>query len=281
MDQEKYSLTWKTHSEHLRKMLREMFHSDEFSDVTLVCEDMKQFRAHKNILAACSPLFHSLLQSDKSGSSTVYLKGVLHSEMEALLNFIYLGETSVNVERTDSFLSTAKSLEIRELCSDKEENCIETFQNISTCQLETEEDDDSDSEQDNYVHETDEPLKIFHQEEQAPKRTRRQPYKHYDIIQVGDKYKCLICDKLYVRRSHAIEHKKVAHGGVTYNCDQCTYKTGRQGDLKIHIKAIHENIKLPCNLCDKEFSKATGLRNHINAIHEGTKFNSNIRKATS
>ena len=41
-DQEKYCLTWKTYSEHLKRMLREMLHSDEYSDVTLVCEDKTQ-----------------------------------------------------------------------------------------------------------------------------------------------------------------------------------------------------------------------------------------------
>ena len=91
MDQEKLSLTWKTYSEHLKKMLGGMLHSDKYSDVTLVCEDKKQFRAHKNVLAACSPLFHGLLQLDKGSSSTVYLRGVFHNET---INFIYLGETT-------------------------------------------------------------------------------------------------------------------------------------------------------------------------------------------
>ena len=129
MDQDKYSLTWKTYTEHLKKMLSGMLNSDEYSDVTLVCEDKKQLRAHKNILAACSPLFHSLLQLDKGCSSIVYLRGVFHSEMESLLNFIYLGEATFNEERLNDFLSVAKSLEIKGLISEEEMNTQDNAKN--------------------------------------------------------------------------------------------------------------------------------------------------------
>ena len=56
MHQEKYTLTWNAYSDHLRNMMKEML-NDDFTDVTLVCEDRKYIRAHKNILSACSPVF--------------------------------------------------------------------------------------------------------------------------------------------------------------------------------------------------------------------------------
>ena len=48
--QEKYTLQWKSYSDHLRKVLREKMTSSEFADVTLVTDDKKQIRAHQNIL---------------------------------------------------------------------------------------------------------------------------------------------------------------------------------------------------------------------------------------
>ena len=52
MHQEKYNLNWHTYSDHLREMLHEMMKSDELTDVTLVCDDKRQFKAHKIVFSA-------------------------------------------------------------------------------------------------------------------------------------------------------------------------------------------------------------------------------------
>ena len=54
MSHGKYNLNWHTYSEHLRNMLHEMMKSEELTDVTLVCDDKRQFKAHKIVLSACS-----------------------------------------------------------------------------------------------------------------------------------------------------------------------------------------------------------------------------------
>ena len=60
MVQEKYMLTWHTYPDHLKGMMQEMMASEDFADVTLVCDDMKTIKAHGNILSACSPVFKNI-----------------------------------------------------------------------------------------------------------------------------------------------------------------------------------------------------------------------------
>ena len=79
-DQEKLNLTWDTYSDHMREALKEMMTSSEFADVTLVTDDKKQIRAHRNILSACSPVFKKILQVES------YL---LYSRYEYLRNTGY------------------------------------------------------------------------------------------------------------------------------------------------------------------------------------------------
>ena len=68
MHQEKYTLTWNAYSDHLRNMMREML-NDDFTDVTLVSEDKKYIRAHKNILSACSPIFKDIVKLELNEKS--------------------------------------------------------------------------------------------------------------------------------------------------------------------------------------------------------------------
>ena len=105
--------------------MKEMMTSGDFADVTLVCDDKKKIRAHRNILAACSPVFKDILQIENS--SVVYLKGVYSSEMESIIQFIYLGEATFYEERMNHFLEAAKSLDIKEL--NKEVDETEEFNN--------------------------------------------------------------------------------------------------------------------------------------------------------
>ena len=82
MNQEKYNLNWHTYSDHLREMLLEMMKSDQLTDVTLVCDDKKQFKAHKVVLSACSSVFKSIIYDLPQDSSVIYLRGIQHQEME-------------------------------------------------------------------------------------------------------------------------------------------------------------------------------------------------------
>ena len=114
----KYNLSWQTYSEHLRGMMSQMMITTEFADVTLVSEDRKYIKAHRNILSACSPVLKDILSMDKSSSTFIYLRGIQHSELESLLQYIYLGKATLSNERINEFLAVAKILEIKSLQKD-------------------------------------------------------------------------------------------------------------------------------------------------------------------
>ena len=78
MYQEKFILEWNSHSDHLRKMLHDMNKSSELTDVTLVCDDKKQLKAHKTVLSACSSVFKSIITELPQNNSVIYLKGIQH-----------------------------------------------------------------------------------------------------------------------------------------------------------------------------------------------------------
>ena len=95
MHPEKYSLTWKAYSDHLRDMMKELMMNDDFADVTLVTEDKKIVRAHKNILSACSSVFKDILKLEQSAKQIIYLRGVISNkgknwiiDFEKLLSFL-------------------------------------------------------------------------------------------------------------------------------------------------------------------------------------------------
>ena len=48
MQQEKYSLTWHTYSDHLKGMMKELMMNEDFADVTLVTEDKRHIKANVN-----------------------------------------------------------------------------------------------------------------------------------------------------------------------------------------------------------------------------------------
>ena len=105
MSQEKYNLNWHTYTDHLREMLHEMMKSNELTDVTLVCDDKRQFKAHKIVLSACSSVFKSIMNDLPNNSSVIYLKGIQHQEMESILEFMYLGVATLNQERMSDWSS--------------------------------------------------------------------------------------------------------------------------------------------------------------------------------
>ena len=91
-DSDKYNLKWFTFSNHLQSMFKDLYEEGKHSDVTLVCDDQTQFKAHKIVLRACSPVFKKIIDNNPSQHPLIYLRGIQSYEMESILQFMYLGE---------------------------------------------------------------------------------------------------------------------------------------------------------------------------------------------
>ena len=118
---EEYLLSKNDFGSSMRKTYENLLGDTDFADVTLACENDKWVKAHKLILSGSSSFFRHLLLVNPHKHPLVYLKGVNIRDLEAVLQFIYLGETKVEKDKVTSFLETAKELQVDGLMKETEE----------------------------------------------------------------------------------------------------------------------------------------------------------------
>ena len=101
---------------------RNLRNDPDFCDVRLAVRDRSRpLKAHKVVLSSCSPYFSSLLREmnseQNSLSSTtpfyIMMRGVSHSQLSGILDFMYYGEANVAQEDLDPFLALAEELQVR------------------------------------------------------------------------------------------------------------------------------------------------------------------------
>ena len=262
MYQEKYSLTWHTYSDHLKRMMKALMINEDFSDVTLVTEDKMQIKAHINILSACSPVFRDILKKDKNSSTVMYLRGIQFSEMESIMQYIYLGEATFYEEKVDELIAVAKSLEIKELCNaehkanDEPDDELAPSDPVTGTEMIDEQNDTSDH--------------TIKQDSQISKllQIRR------EVLSVNRKYECDMCHKKYSDKRGLDRHRQSVHEGVLYVCDQCDYQARQQSHLTKHIQSKHEGVQFQyaCDQCDFLTAWQSHLAVHIQSKHEGIKY---------
>ena len=101
------NLQFNSQLQNVKGLLSEALHSGYMADVTLVSDDLKHISAHKFILAACSPVFRSILVDDSSQSSQIlYLKGISSDYIRIMLKFIYSGEVNIDLLKAPAFSNT-------------------------------------------------------------------------------------------------------------------------------------------------------------------------------
>ena len=101
------------HREDLLERLDALRRKETFCDVT-VAVNGKEFKAYKVVLAAASPFFLSLLESDmrerKEQLIEIKLEEATASVMEDVLQYIYTGNVSVTEESCHNLIATADYL---------------------------------------------------------------------------------------------------------------------------------------------------------------------------
>ena len=101
------------HRQELIERLVALRRNESFCDVTVSVKG-KEFKAHKPVLAAASPFFLSLLESDMRESKEQLIKIELEEAtatvMEDVLRYIYTGNVSVTEESCHNLIATADYL---------------------------------------------------------------------------------------------------------------------------------------------------------------------------
>ena len=82
-------LNWHTFNAHILENMKHLLSSNQFADVTLVCDENVRIRAHSFVLSACSTVFSNLFNGESQSNATVFLKGIDHRDVSQILQFMY------------------------------------------------------------------------------------------------------------------------------------------------------------------------------------------------
>ena len=282
-----HEVYWDSYSNHLGAMLQELRRTEELSDVTLFCDDKTQFRVHKVILATSSPVLKTIVNELPSTNSVIYLRGIKNEEMEAILDYIYLGAVTVEQNKIDGFLQFARSLEL---------NVGE--QQFSTSTSEDDEKDDVERSPgdnwevsqdleitdvsgnvefpvDNTNNDEDDDEIVLDEMEEGMQPVDEFNYETDEsVTPVEDSKQCPAteCNKVFATTQTMIAHYQKRHKDNNIYCNQCNYKTSSKQNLRMHFQTKHENIAFKCNQCDYKSSQRHWLKNHIETKHKGFRY---------
>jgi hypothetical protein len=110
-----------SHEKLLSLQLRSAFQNNEFSDVTIVVEDVKKIPCHKIILSCRCEYFRKLFETNKAANQ-FHLKNAKYPVICGLIEYLYCGQISVSNEWLEElyFLCETYGLpDLQRLCEKK------------------------------------------------------------------------------------------------------------------------------------------------------------------
>ena len=256
MVSEKLCLQWNDFQNNLNTAFRNLREDNDFSDVTLACEDVTQVEAHKIVLAASSPVFQNLLRRNKHNHPLIYMRGVKSHDLLAIVDFLYCGEANVFQENLDSFLAIAEELQLKGLMGQSEDlgkenqEIFPTRGPMNPTRVTTKNGNHK-------VERTNDIAPIF-----DTSTAERAIVKNGDFSEDLSALDAQISSMMEMKQNVASRGKQRAH-----ICKVCG-KEGWPNDIRRHIEANHiEGLSFPCNLCEKSCRSRNALWMHKHKNH--------------
>ena len=262
---EKLCLKWNDYQDNVNLAFGSLREENDFADVTLACEDGQQIVAHKVILASSSPFFRNLLKKNKHPHPLIYLKGVKHEILLAVVDFLYLGEANVFQESLDSFLEVAEELRLKGLMGQKDDSgkTGNSMREQGESSQSFHERRKSNSSHGNMASSLN--TKFDDQSQIVPinneQRISLPNFVSGDFKELDEKVKSMMEEG-----QKMIPNGKQANGTPKQQTPRICKLCGKEGAgiaIRDHIEANHlEGVSLPCNVCGKVFRSRNRLRLH-------------------
>ena len=267
---EKLCLKWNDFQDNVKTAFQRLRADKYFTDVTLVCEDGKQFESHKVIMVSSSPFFQNLLTRNPHPHPLVYMRGMKSDDLDSILDFLYTGEANVYQENLDSFLFIAEELQLKGLMRSKDGeeemnsrgNDVkpENSNGIESSKIYSKE--KSSFHKRDYVRQDTMTTATsfsedFQNDSQKSTMLALPPNFSEDLQQLDDKVQSMLA-----------KTDKMVNGQRAFVCKVCG-KEGKSQNIKRHIEAKHieEAIFHPCNLCEKTCRSRNALWEHQHKEH--------------
>ena len=247
---ESVSISWDSFAGNLTSSLKTFSEENILSDVTLVSSDLVRSPAHKLVLCSASPVLREIILTSGEKRPLIYLRGVQHNTLQALLQFMYEGKTSIPKAELNDLVEVAVDFEIKDFfgkgeIDQKNENGNQKKQ------------------------------KERRKENKIDKNTETKvflPFAPCEIKQEKKSFiKCNLCEHISASVGGAKYHKRVKHRNVSYKCDFCDKNFSDKSSLNKHLASIHEGRRYPCRECSYEATQRGSLKEHILAIHKGVR----------
>ena len=245
---EKLCLQWNDFRDNVINTFGKLREDDNFTDVTLVCEDGKEIYAHKVVLVASSPVFANMLRKSKHFQPypIVYMRGVKSNDLLAIMDFLYKGEANVYQENLDSFLAMAEELQLKGLTGKYD---VDTIAQTETSKMLN----DRKESKSTFESEISRPTRENHDNPEITAGTVA-----LTSHQSGNLLELLHASDQMLEKTG----KKMPNGKPMYRCSVCG-KESEKGGVRNHIETAHmEGISIPCKTCGKCFRSRNLLSQH-------------------
>ena len=192
-------------------IFKELAKDSDFTNVTLVADGGVNIKAHKVVLSAFSPFFRNLLVNNPHQHPLLYLRGVQSEDLLDILDFIYLGQTKVDMENINKFMDLAKDLQIKGLAPASQNEGDEHEERVKDTNLE----------------DTDVKIKQTIDTSMVTK-----PH-------VAVQFPCHLCGYTSESRKGVMDHVTAEHANI--QCYLCNYTCDKKEKLGTHMETVHKD----------------------------------------
>ena len=268
---EKLCIQWNDFQENRKSSFENLRNAADFANVTLACEDGQQIMSHKLILASSSPVLRKILLNSSHPHPMIYMRGVKSEDLEAIIDFIYLGKANIFHENIQPFLAIAEDLGLKGFWDPTAENSQTETGNIETLIGSEKEMKSFDCQSRNV--EFSSGLQELEKESESniekdfPKKEKESDGEEKDLHGLMG----LLDEKvkgMMKKGENMIQTGRTGQTRRAFVCKICG-KEGQFVTVRDHIESNHlEGIVIPCSKCEKISNSRHTFRRHQKAVHK-------------
>ena len=257
-----------------------------------------QIGAHKLVLSSASPVFHDLLKNNPHSSPLIYMRGIKTEELQAIVDFVYCGQASVDQKDLAAFLALAAELQLKGLTDHSKKN-----QKLRGCEEVVGQSKKNAPAEDEIpkhgvgINETDNESKTFgrihNNRDNGMLKTQFEPFldceeesppsKSPSTMEVENFHQIeltktrlspssidgeIFHQQIEVMMSRKSDTFLYDSKKVAWTCNLCG-KQGTHGQIKRHIEAKHiTGVRHKCDLCHKTSKSRYALKVHKKRNHD-------------